>query len=420
MNLLSLNGGRDPLSEARELREQLSSDKRRLAFLLGAGTSMAVGLPGIKELTTKVQEALPEPQRVQYAGTIDSISGQPNVEDALNRIRLYRELLGDSSQKQFEGLTGEQARQLDIKVCRAIYDIVCLPLPHGMPPHVTFAQWLHAAHVNRDHPIEIFTTNYDLLLERAMERVGAPFFDGFVGAVEPFFVPESIDADERVRGSERASPPRAWARLWKLHGSVNWRMLEDTQRLEQHLANGRIVRLGDVAPTEGQQLIIFPSRDKYADSRRLPFVALQDRLRKILGEGELLLLILGYGFGDQHINEIIFQGLRSNPRLSVVATVYEACRDDQGIVLPESVLHFGLEHRNLAIYGPDAVCVGGVISGWSDCPAHAKGTWPFWSATDHRFTLGDFSAFAAFLEGFIGFGKSRQRGGIPDMAGDQA
>jgi hypothetical protein len=48
----------DPLREATEIREQLASDKRRLGFFFGAGTSMAVGLPGIIQLTKNVEEKI--------------------------------------------------------------------------------------------------------------------------------------------------------------------------------------------------------------------------------------------------------------------------------------------------------------------------------------------------------------------------
>lgn len=38
----------------------------------------------------------------------------------------------------------------------------------------------------REHPVEIFTTNYDLLFEQALERTHVPFFDGL--PLEPFTV----------------------------------------------------------------------------------------------------------------------------------------------------------------------------------------------------------------------------------------
>ena len=34
---------------------------------------------------------------------------------------------------------------------------------------------------------EIFTSNYDLIIEKSLEAIRIPHFDGFVGSYEPFF-----------------------------------------------------------------------------------------------------------------------------------------------------------------------------------------------------------------------------------------
>jgi len=43
-----------------------------------------------------------------------------------------------------------------------------------------FARWL--VKTSRQNPVEIFTVNYDVLIEHAMEAERIPIFDGFVGA----------------------------------------------------------------------------------------------------------------------------------------------------------------------------------------------------------------------------------------------
>ncbi len=108
--------------------------------------------------------------------------------------------------------------------------------------------------------------------------------------------------------------------------------------------------------------MIFPSREKYADSRRLPFLTYQDRLRKFLSSGEVMLVIAGYSFCDAHLNEIIFQGLRSNSRVAATALVFGTCVDANTgtqLVCPDHVLAHGETFRSLTIYGPDKACIGG-------------------------------------------------------------
>src|SRR5688572_4994435 len=111
----------DPLCAAFEIREQLASEKRRLAFFLGAGTSMAVGLPGINALTTMVKGRLPVAQRPKFESVLESFPTTSNVEQALDRIRIYRELIGEDEEKEIGAIKGATAAlKLDSDVCQAI------------------------------------------------------------------------------------------------------------------------------------------------------------------------------------------------------------------------------------------------------------------------------------------------------------
>ena len=401
----------DPYAIALSLREQLASEKRRLGFLMGAGTSMSVGMPGIDKLTVDVEEQLDKREKDLFTHIKKEVarsqSKDPNVEDVLNRIRLCREIIGDSSDKECETLKGkDDAKNLDVKICKAIYDIVKMDPPEGNTPFITFAQWLHALHGNRDWPVEIFTLNYDLIFERAMEQVGLPYFDGFVGSVEPFFVPESVEADG-IEERESVYPPNNWSRLWKLHGSIGWCLRKDLST-----EKSRIARLTNYQPKEGEELIIFPSREKYEDSRKLPFITFQDRLRKFLTKGEVLLIIVGYSFSDYHINEIIFQSLRSNNRLAVVALINGN--------LTEDIIEYGKAYRNIAFYGEDKACIGGIPGCWNDpkYKTNDETAFPFWDKKQERFTLGDFNRFTSYLE-IIGFTNSRYSYSLETLEGNE-
>lgn len=323
----------------------------------------------------------------------------------LDRVRLCRELLqGRPEDESARGLTLAEATRLDHDICRAIHGRVGIEPPRGLDPYIAFAAW--ARSITRAYPLEVFTTNYDLLIERGLEAAEVPYFDGFIGSYEPYFSAASVDADLGTSAAD-LTPPRGWVRVWKLHGSIGW--------CERRDAAGRvrIVRAtygtqpgGTAAPPSADELLIYPSRQKYEDSRKRPYVAFHDRLRRILVSGETLLVTAGYSFGDQHINEIIFEGLRANNRLAVTALIFGDLQKStrEQLLVPTSGC------LNLTMYAANSASISGIVGTWSaPGPAPAEyGSWPFWDVAKDRFTLGDFSGFAGYLRSFLGVREQAQ------------
>src|SRR5438445_3684758 len=175
-----------------------------------------------------------------------------------------------------------------------------------LEPVQYFAAW--AAQSAYHLPLEVFTVNYDLLLETALETWRVPYFDGFVGTIRARFHTELVEA---TPGLDADFVPAFFVRLWKLHGSVNWAWQDGSE----------IVRLGQPV-SEGRAAAIYPSDTKYEESRRVPFVVLQDRLRRALHQPETLLIVAGYSFGDAHLNELLFDAATRRERSEFVAFCY--------------------------------------------------------------------------------------------------
>lgn len=304
--------------EINELKSQLSSAKH-IGFFFGAGTSMSMGIPGIKELTDQVILSLNDDEKANVEKIINCLrSFSPScnitIEDILNQIRLIRQITRDSESKGFEEINGKDAKSLDKNICEKIYNIINeKELKTNRDPMVSFASWLNW--IPRDYNKEIFTLNYDLILERSFEELQIPYFDGFIGANEPFFLAESIESKDKLD-----LPPISWIRLWKLHGSFGWiwqkKSDEDAYRIVRVGAFGR-------ERDASKELVIYPTRDKYELSRKQPFTAYFDKLRNYLQDGELLFIINGYSFSDEHINEVIFSSLKQNNRLHIIAFIFE-------------------------------------------------------------------------------------------------
>lgn len=182
----------DLVKEIREFKTQLAYAKR-IGFFFGAGTSCALGIPNIVQLTADVKTALPATQRAQFEAIEDDLSGgvrPPNIEDALNHTRRIRELTHDKPDKEYLGISGESAHQLDKHICKQIHTTITTAEEKAdLKVPTRFFSWLNS--LDRQYPKEIFTTNYDLVVERSLEAIRIPYFDGFVGSYEPFFWQES-------------------------------------------------------------------------------------------------------------------------------------------------------------------------------------------------------------------------------------
>ena len=197
-----------------------------------------------------------------------------------------------------------------------------------------------------------------------------PYFDGFVGTLKARFHTELV---EGLPGSDAESIPAFFVRLWKLHGSVNWAYEDDRQ----------IVRLGQSVP-EGLAAAIYPSDAKYEESRRVPFVVLQDRLRQALHQPETLMLIAGYSFGDDHLNEHIFDAATRRQRSEFVAFCFSE--------IPEVLAERAATTPNLQVVSGHEAILGSVRANWKEPEDAPADIWD-----DGQFALRDFCNLTKYL-----------------------
>lgn len=214
----------DPATETQKLRDHLASHDKPIAFLFGAGTSAAVEgtdgdplVPAIAELTRRCSaaaEGLGDPYKEAWAAIVDSLPhDRRTIEDILSAVRQMRAAILPGN--ELAGLEAAGLEKLEAELQRAI-SREARPTATRFPdklPQRELARWI--GRIDRSSPVEIFTTNYDTLFERALEDEWVPIFDGFVGAYRPFFSPASL-------AREPMAPGRRWTRLWKIHGSVTW------------------------------------------------------------------------------------------------------------------------------------------------------------------------------------------------------
>lgn len=382
-----------PYRQSSLLQQALAPDKMRIAFLLGAGCPVSIRIPDgegskalipdIRGLTEQVDIALKksDQHKSAYATLLKRFEGgtpgNPTIEDILSHIRALQDVVRGGN---IDGLNKAILSALDKEICDITTTVVGVMLPESNTPYHQLATWIGG--IQRAHPIEVFTPNYDLLVEQALESHKVPYFDGFVGSKQAFFDLTSMESE---------ALPSRWARLWKVHGSVNW----------WRTSKDEVVRRD--GPSDGDRQMIYPSHLKYDQSRRLPYLAMLDRLREFLSRGQAVLVTNGYSFADQHLNEVILHGLRSNPTAICFALLY-------GIrsAYPDALAKARM-HPNLSLFAADGAVLGTVERDWRNDEqmvhvlhgisvtkkvpdAGVDGI-----SKNCEFLLGDFKHFGAFL-----------------------
>lgn len=384
------------IREIRELKNQFSYSKQ-IGFFFGAGTSCALGVPNIVTLTNLVVKDLQKDERKNFENIQNDLKtifpGKTiTIEDILNQVRQIRAITGELETKNYLGVSGKSAKELDVVICKAIYNIIGeFEGKADLANTKKLFAWLSMQ--NRDFSTEVFTTNYDLIIEKSLEEIKKPYFDGFVGSFEPFFWQESIE--KKVVKSDLTHD---WIRLWKIHGSLSWFWKENGSS-NSH----RIVRIGKVADITKitNELVIYPSKEKYDSSKKQPFVAYFDRLKSFLLGGELLFVFSGYSFSDQHINEIVFNSLRQNNRLHVLIFFYQ----DSEV---ETFYEFSSSYLNVTVLGPTKGILNGALGEWEFTKIDLNSSEEFhsyWDEKNGKVLLGDFNKLVDF---FISSSRNRE------------
>jgi hypothetical protein len=219
-------------------------------------------------------------------------------------------------------------------------------------------------------------------MEQAFEDQRVPYFDGFVGVRRPFLEAQAMEEGDHL--------PARWARLWKLHGSINWR----------HDERG-VFRAESFTSDPGALPVIYPSELKYEQSRKMPYLAMIDRLKGFLRRPNAILVVVGFSFSDQHLNEVLVSSLAGNPTGVVFALQFLGL-GDYGHLFAES-----RRRHNLLAFARDQAIAGTREGSWtSDAvggPRRGMTAVKDPAGNDHfEFTLGDFNELAGFLADLVG------------------
>lgn len=176
---------------------------------------------------------------------------------------------------------------------------------------VTFLMSFASRSGTRDR-LNIFTTNYDRLIEAGAELAGLHLLDRFVGNLMPIFRSSRLDLDMHYNPPGIRGEPRyleGVARFTKLHGSVDWvQSGKDIRRIGLPFGAAEVgpyLNVPGLANATAHQLMIYPNAAKDRETLAYPYVELFRDLAAVVCRPNSTLVTYGYSFGDEHINRVI-------------------------------------------------------------------------------------------------------------------
>ena len=117
--------------------------------------------------------------------------------------------------------------------------------------------------------------------------------------------------------------------LYKLHGSLTWKKEN----------NGKIIQENEPV----NPLMIYPSSEKYESSYEQPYFEMMSRFQQALRKEETLLIVIGFGFGDKHIRNVVLEAVNQNPSFQLLILNY-------GNVTPnENIKDFFINKENFVV-----------------------------------------------------------------------
>ncbi len=379
---MSLGGSENPAGNPPEnptnitLKEGNSMSTSLTGIFLGAGASAEIGLPLVWDLTRELQDCLtPDMLRSLNLGWREQGLGYPDVviDDMARTLAIpdmhYESILGYlETQYRRPSRFQQEYHALYSQLVELVYYILYFRHTKNVSyieRHLRYYEGIaHLAELNK--PLWIFSLNHDVIIEALAIHCNIPVNCGFSneivtlprrdknGAKIGELKAETLSGEQLESGGMPFSQTRTLGiNLLKIHGSLDVFTFRDGKNLLRLLpvehsvaglvealraANNELVyidpaapdhpakRTNEIAYADDEGEMQFLRRTLLAcafkfDSRRRQVLPLRflDHFRASINHVSVLICI-GYGFGDAHINQVIREWLefKADRKLEVV------------------------------------------------------------------------------------------------------
>ena len=307
---------------------------QNLVVLTGLGTSMCVSRsPSMSDLWESIKENWEKRYRslkllsyeeiliLSIYGRLDAVSPGPRVitqlEQALARdietlFDLCLNCIGiveEGTQAKSIKVFIEQMKEVIVKKVSFVSE------DDKLLHHENFLKRLIRARNYKDR-LRIFTTNYDFCFEQAASCIGYYVVDGFSFLKKQAYERKLLYSDIIISedypddGTEiDGTEIRNLFRLIKMHGSLDWVKLSEENSFKKE-------------PGTEKPHIIYPARTKNHFIDNPPFSDMLEKFQNSIDTADsdlgTTLLVIGFGFNDDHIAEKILKQIEINQNLQTI------------------------------------------------------------------------------------------------------
>jgi len=286
-----------------------------LSLLTGAGISSAVhylatenagaGMGSIKVTEFKDQIEAKAKESAEKSGR-----GEANIEDEIRTINELIKGLEILNSEDFNNELKTLEEELEEGITKFANDVLVSEKNIVTSKKNEPAEYLmnfmlsFASRIATRERLNLFTINYDRILEFGAELAGLHLIDRFVGSISPIFRSSRLNIDLHYNPPGIRGEPRyleGVINFTKLHGSLDWVEKDDVvKRFALPYGASNINTFNQ----EGS-LMIYPNSSKDRETAEYPYVELFRDFASSIIRPNSTIVTYGYSFGDDHINRVL-------------------------------------------------------------------------------------------------------------------
>ena len=306
--------------------------------------------------------------------------GEANIEDQIRAALALitgLEILGEKQAQNWKAALKKVFTQFLQTICKAelrIAESIENNSDQGIAAINTLVSFVlsFASRTTSRERLNIFTTNYDRLIEFGCDKAGVRVIDRFVGALSPIFRSSRMDIDYHYNPPGIRGEPRfleGVVKLTKLHGSIDWVYSESAIK-HYGIPFGKLEELKSLLAEPLDSLVIYPNPAKDVETLEYPYAELFRDCAAALCRDNSSLVTYGYGFGDDHINRIIRDMLTISSTHLVIISY-----DDASGRIPKFCQRVGKDAQISILLGSHFGDLGTLVSNYLPKPSIDHITW---------------------------------------------